>query len=930
MFYSRFLQSVERWPNATAVEIQRQAGSDVHAIFPGTVVTVPDGHVIESYTFAQLRTLASSIGKWLQSQNLAPGSRCAILGSNSPRWVATYLGVIAAGHAAVPLDTAFTAYQVTKLLGDSGASVLFSDERNLATAREAIAGTAVKLITIDGPEKDFPTFEDMIAGGDAGFVAAQTSLEDLACLLYTSGTTSDPKGVMLTHGNLVGEMEAVERFLKIGPGDAILGVLPLFHALAQMANIMFPLGFGCKVTFLDSLNTQELTTGLRDRDITLFCCVPQFFYLIHERIFSEVAKKGAVAKIAFKAMLGISRLGRAIGLNPGKVLFAKVHKMLGPKMRYFVTGGSRFDAAIGHDFHALGFDILQAYGLTECSGGAFCTPPDDNVIGSIGRPLPGVEARLHEPKLADDGSGHKVGEILIRGAIVMKAYYNRPDATEAVLKDGWFYSGDLAYLDDKGNYFITGRAKEVIVLSSGKNVYPEEIESYYLKSPWIKEICVIGLESKPGEPFSERLHGVVVPNFDLLRQKKIVNTREYVRYDIENISASLPATKRILSFDIWQDDLPRTTTRKLRRFEIEKKVRELHARKEAEAEVPAERVITDEERSWLAEPDVARAVAKIRSLVKNPPAFIHPQDNLELDLGLDSMERVELLVELEQMLGADVDDSAAAEVYTVRDIVDLVRSKAGKAEATGAGWENLLAVESEDPEVRDIIQPRPIISRLWFLFGKFVTLFAKDAFQLKVSGLEKLPDGPFILCPNHASFLDAPVLTAALPWRVFHKVFYVGTSEIFGDGFARQFAKFLRLIPVDPDANLVPAMRAGAFGLRHNLVLVLYPEGERSIDGPPKSFKKGAAILARHLNVPLVPVAQEGFYEAWPRGKQFQGFAPVQIMIGDPIYPDATEPPDRAYERLTTELRNRVLEMWQELRNRRRDHATVAAVAHGD
>jgi len=425
----------------------------------------------------------------------------------------------------------------------------------------------------------------------------------------------------------------------------------------------------------------------------------------------------------------------------------------------------------------------------------------------------------------------------------------------------------------------------------------------------------MGLEShKAGEPLSERLHGVIVPNFDLLRQKKIVNTREVIRYDIENISMSLAATKRILSYDIWPEELPRTTTRKLRRFEIEKKVRDLHARMDNdEGDKPLVRELNEEQKQWLELPDVQRAIELIRKNAKTPPAVIHPQDNLELDLGLDSMERVELLVEIEHTLGAEVDDSAAAEVYTVRELVDLVRSRAGQGAGAGYGWENVLAVESTEPEVIGITKPRPILEKLWYGFGKAVTLFCRDAFDLKVYGMEKLPEGTFILSPNHQSFLDAPILTAALPWRVFRKVFYVGTSEIFGDGFMRSFAKFLRLIPVDPDANLVPAMRAGAYGLRHGFCLVLYPEGERSIDGRIKTFKKGAAILSHHLKVPIVPVAQEGFYEAWPRGKQFSGFHPLKIKIGDPIYPNLSESPDKDYERITAELRSRIQEMWNEL-----------------
>lgn len=905
MFYSRFLEAVERWPDQVAVEIQRSAPSDQSA---------SAAPVLESHTYAQLRDMAESVGNWLARNGVHGGARCAILASNTPRWVGAYLGIVASGNTAVPLDTAFRPDQITKLLLDSGASLLFVDERHRGLADEAIADMQVQLVLLEGAEPGRPDLDKMIAGGIGDFRPANVKPDDVACILYTSGTTSDPKGVMLSHANLRAEIDSVFNFLHVGPEDAILGVLPLFHALAQMANIMLPLAGGARVVFLDSLNTTELMRALTERNITLFCCVPQFFYLIHERILKQVSDRGKSAQRAFKFLLIFSRVARALGLNPGKKIFKKVHDVLGPKMRYLVTGGSKFDAAVGRDLYAMGFEILQAYGLTECSGGAIVTPPERNVIGSVGLPLPGVEVTIVDPQPAEDG-GPPIGEVAIRGGIVMKGYYNRPDATAETIKDGWLYTGDYGYLDARGNLFITGRKKEVIVLSSGKNIYPEEIENYYLKSQWIKEICVVGLESRPGEPFGERLHGVVVPNFDVLRQKKIVNTREVIRYDIENTSASLPPTKRILSYEIWQDDLPRTTTRKLKRFEIERKVRERQAAGIVEeAEPHHERKLSREEQEWMQIADVQRAVEVIRKASKNQAAEVHPRDNLELDLGLDSMERVELLVELEHKLGADVDDSAASEVYTVRELVDLIRANVGKTGGQSAGWETILAGEVTDPEVLALTKRRRIIPVLWYLFGKSVTLFTQDAFHLKTYGMEKLeqlPKGkPFIICPNHQSFLDAPILTAAMPWWIFKELFYVGTSEIFGDGLWRKFARFLRLIPVDPDANLVPAMRAGAYGLRAGRILMLYPEGERSIDGRPRVFKKGAAILSRHLNVPIVPVALEGFYEAWPRGQAFKGFSHLRMAIGDPIFPDSTEPPEKAYDRLTAELRNSVFSMW--------------------
>lgn len=909
MFYSRFLETVERYPDAIAVEMQHSAGaSDSH------IPDSPDG--VERHTYAQLRRMADSIGHWLHASGVRDSARCGILAANSPRWLACHLGIIASGNTVVPLDTAFHADQVTKLLLDSGATHLFVDEKNWPVAETAVADMNVRLVMMQGASRNgTPMLDAIFEEGPGDFVPSKSAADDLACILYTSGTTSDPKGVILTHDNLRGEMDAVFRFIRMDERDALLGVLPLFHALAQMANLLLPLAVGAKVVFIETLNTTELMRALRERDITIFCCVPQFFYLIHERIFQEVKNRGVLTLRVFNALLSTNRLARKVRLNFGKAFFGKIHAMLGPKMRYFVTGGSRFDPAIARDFDAFGFDILQAYGLTEVTGGSHCTPPNDNVIGSVGKPLPGVESSILNPKKPEDGEGPEVGEIIIRGRTVMKGYYNRPDATAAVLdKDGWFHSGDLGYMDEDGNFFITGRAKEVIVLSSGKNIYPEEIENYYLKTPWIKEICVMGIESRPGEPVGERLHAVVVPNFDVLRQKKIVNTREVIRFDIEGISQSLPATKRILSYEIWQEDLPRTTTRKLRRFEIEKKVREKQSQAKSDSEIPLRRELTEEEKEWMQIPEVQQALKVLHGASKLTKTELHPSDNLELDLGLDSMERVELLTALEHTLNADVHDTAASEVYTVREIVDLVRENIGTTSAQAAGWDTILATDVTDPTVLAITKRRPIVDHLWYLLGKGVILFAEDKFHLEIRGMDKLPKNlPFIISPNHQSFLEAPLVTAALPWKVFRDVFYVGTSEIFGDGFWRQFAKFLRLIPVDPDANLVPAMRAGAFGLRNNKVLMLYPEGERSIDGTPKVFKKGAAILSYHMNVPIVPVAIEGFYECWPRGKSFQGFHHLQVEVLDPIYPDPKEPAEKAYERLTAELRGRVVTAWERM-----------------
>jgi len=921
-FYSRIVSAAERWPDDVVIEVQRQSGD------------------VERHTYRQLRRMAEAIGNWLQQSGVPRGSRCAVLAANSPRWVASYLGALAAGCVGVPLDTAFKPDQVRKLLLDCGASVLFCDAKHLPTAAEASKNLDVRVVQIDkqAPADEhnptarlqslrtsdstalsFVSLDSILANPLKSFVPADTPETEVAVILYTSGTTSDPKGVMLTHANLQAEMDSVFGLIHVGPNDVILGVLPLFHALAQMGNLLLPFAAGTRVVYLETLNTTELMRALAERDVTVFCCVPQFFYLIHERIMREIeAKGGAAGKSAFRTVLRLCLMARKLGWNAGKTIFRRVHTMLGPRMRYLVTGGSRFDPEIAHDLHGLGFDILQAYGLTETSGGAMVTPPKENVLGSVGKPLPGVEVKIVDPEPQPETP--PVGEIAIRGGIVMKGYYKRDDATADVMQDGWLRTGDLGYLDPRGNLFITGRKKDVIVLSNGKNVYPEEIEAHYEKSPFIKEICVLGLESAPGEPFAERLHGVIVPDFDTLRARKIVNVGEIIRFDVDTLSSQFPSTKRILSYEIWQNELPRTTTRKLKRFAIRKEVEQ--KREGTEAGAPPERTVTDADAEWMEQPDVSRALEVARSASKLKKE-IHPDDSLELDLGLDSMERVELLVQMEEALNAHVPDTMASEVYSVRELVDAVRAASGKSRSEAAGWDALLNEPPPEEDRRVFERKMAFTAVFFFLFGRIAHLIARDLFDLRVSGLEKLPrDRPFILCPNHQSFFDPPVLISALPYHALRRFFSVGTSEIFGAGPLLWLARKVRLFPVDPDRFLVPAMRIGAEGLRRGLVLVLYPEGERSIDGSPKRFKKGAAILATHLRVPIYPVAMDGFFDVWPRGKGFQGFSPLRIAIGDPVLPPEHNGDfERHYADVIGEVRHRIVELWSqqesELRGRR-------------
>jgi len=840
-FYARLADAASRFPQRTAIEL------------------VSNGPPLVT-TYDELFAHAARVAGWLEAAGITAGDRVAILAANDARWIAAYIGILRHGAIAVPLDTAYTADQVATIAADSGARAVLTTPKY-----QAAAGASGVLL------------DDVLVASPTTRPPADRRDDDAAMLLYTSGTTADPKGVVLTHANLDAERRAAFGVVHVTEEDAVLGVLPLFHALAQMANLLLPLSVGARVVFLDVVDSASLLGALQTRDITIFACVPQFFYLIHQRVMNEIGRKGALSERAFRALLAASIVLRdRLGWNPGRRIFRRVHRALGSHMRFLVTGGSRFDPDIARDLYGMGFSLLNAYGLTETSGGATMVRQGDRFTTSVGQPFPGVDVRI------DQG-----GEILIRGGIVMREYFHRPDATAETLDDGWLHTGDLGRMDSEGRLYITGRLKEIIVLSSGKNLYPEEIEAHYRKSPFIKELAVLGL-SRPGAPAAERLHAVIVPDEAALRDRGIVNIRELVRFELEGLSVHLPAYKRILTYDIRLDPLPRTTTGKLRRHEIEKSVHE------RAATTDAARPLTDVEREWARTPEHAALLQLVAERLQAPD--VRPDANLELDLGLDSMERVEMLAALEAARGTRVSPETRATIFTVRQLVDAVNAGAAAA-APDAGvaetalpWDRVLA-EAPDPALSARLrQPKLIRAAIIYAGLRGLRVVLRLVCSISIDGVNRLPaSGPVVISPNHESYFDGVLVCAALPFRLFRRIFFVGAAEYFESPLMAWLARAINIVPVDPDANLVQAMRAGAAGLREGKVLILFPEGERSIDGTLKRFRKGAAILAGHLGTPIVPVGIDGLFELWPRERPFQWRTLVRrprlmVAFGSPLH----------------------------------------------
>jgi long-chain acyl-CoA synthetase len=913
-FYEKFTGSAERFSERQAILFQRRKG-------------------IESLTYAELHSRAESAAESLHTLGIEAGDACAILADNSIAWCVAYLGILRLGAVAVPFDTHYGAEQVATLLRDSDAKILLTTPRYLSTAQQALRAPplASGIVLLEGNSAGLPILDvaPRRQPGPGPLPVSRATRADPAVILYTSGTTSDPKGVVLTHGNLLAEAKSALVALHVDERERILAVLPLFHALAQVANLLIPFYLGASVIFLEELNTGELLRVLREQDPTAFCCVPKFFYLIHERVLAEAAKAGMPRRLAFRLLLDANGLLRRLaGINLGPLLFRRVHRVFGAKMHLLITGGARFEPSIGRDFYRLGFGLREVYGLTETTGAAAITRPGEGGRGNVGPAMPGVELRIF-PVEGIGWEGRAEGEVAVRGPIVMRGYLKRPDATAEVTRDGWFLTGDLGYLDANGRLTITGRKKEVIVLSSGKNIYPEEVESRYAESPLIKELCVLALPPS-AKTTEEGLHAVIVPDRDVMRERKMTNLREALRFEIENVSVRVPSHQRILSYEIWMEDLPRTTTNKLKRYEIERRVL---AQRLRPAQAPEKAPVTEAEAAWSAEPAVARALVLVREATRFPDR-VRPDANLELDLGLDSIARVELLANLEAAFGTEIPNEVAEKIYTVRQIVEAVRERqAAAAQMPEAAdpWHKLLTdIPASDPLFANLLEPHPVVFLLVYIVLKLLRPLAWLLVGFRATGTEHIPPrGPALLCPNHQSFLDAFLLASVLPRKTLQDIFFLGASEYYATPFRSRVARLLHIASVDPDTNLVRALQAGAFGLEHGKILVLFPEGERSINGEVKPFKKGAAILATQLGTPVVPVAIEGTFDLWPRNRPFRWSAllpwrpaRVRLRFGPPLTPPVPQQPatpeqmEEHYSSFAEHLRSMVVEMQRALRAR--------------
>jgi len=845
---------------------------------------IKKGSIWERWTYGQIEGFSQKIGAFLIKEGFKKGDFAAICLENRPEWGMIYLGIVAAGLTCVPLDTQLTEQEIENLINDCAAKVIFLSNsvfqtKNISKIKSGL--NKIVILDIDIEKDNLIGLAQVKSILSEGIIWPDVFPEDVASLIYTSGTIDKPKGVMLTHKNLCSDFQSINKLKLFSDKDNFISILPLHHAYPFMVMLIIPLFSRARITYTSSFRSDELLSLMRESGVTVLVGVPQLFSIFYTNILEKMNKVPFLLRLPLLGLIEILwQIRRVSGINLSKLVLSKIHRPFGQNLRFFASGGAKLNEETARYLVKIGFTILEGYGLTETSPIVTFNPLKRQKIGSVGRVVPDVELKIDNPDTAG------VGEVIIKGPNVMKGYYNRADETSSALKEGWFYSGDLGYIDKDGYLYITGRKKELIVLSSGKNIYPEEVESHYAKSPYIKEICVLGI----GTAEEDRLSAVVVPDADYCRKVGLVDINSTIRWELENLSEELASYKRIKGYIIVKEGLPRTRLGKIKRYEVKNKY--LDELKGAKLKDAMEETPSTDEDIRLISSDVGRRMIEVLNKYAKLEKQIFPADHIELDLGIDSLGRVELIIALEQALNIRIPNELMSKVFTVKELILEIEKLVPNA---GVQRETVLQAKSQTLW-KEILNEKPAIDMMkkinltpnrltilgMLLFAEILRLVFKVIWGLKVSGTENIPrTGKCILCVNHGSYLDAFIVEASMPASLRKGLFFVGFKAYFEQPLIKNIIKYIRVIPIDPGMHFVEAMQASSYVLKNDKMVCIFPEGQRTIDGEIKEFKKGVGILAKELNVPLVPVLITGSFESWPRTKKFPSPYPIKITFGE-------------------------------------------------
>lgn len=790
--------------------------------------------------------LHRKIQTFSEKLTIKAGDHVVIFSENRPGYIYAFYAVWSRMGVNIPVDFMASTSEVAYILKDSSPVVVFCSSEKQSQMAEAIqdSGIETRLLIINELEKaDGTTIGETVQPEHAD--------DDTAVIIYTSGTTGSPKGVMLSYLNLMTNVDAVSKHIPIYRHDSsVMVLLPLHHIFPLVGTMIVPLYLGATIAISPSMASEDIMATLRNNSINVIIGVPRLYAAIRKGIMDKV-NKSAVARMLFKiaSKLKSKKFSRKI--------FNTVHQKLGGAVEVLVSGGAALDPDVGNDFKVLGFEVLEGYGMTEAAPMITFTRPGRVKIGSPGELMQDTNVRIED------------GEILASGPNIMKGYYNRPEETAEVLQDGWLYTGDLGYFDKEGFLYITGRKKEIIILSNGKNVNPTELEVKLLESPFVKDCGVFFRD--------DMLQVVILPDPETVPDGNIQEAEAKIRSQvIEPFNNSVSPYKKIMRFFLTNKDLPRTRLGKLQRFRL------------------SDLAVEQQEDDFATAPESTEFRMIATYLESEKGRKVRPHHHLEMDLGMDSLDKVEFQAWLQQNFGVSIEPFAMTGFGDVLKLSEYVAEHKTHIEDARINWADIIL------EKVNLKLPGNWAVGRWLLYS--VRIFFHLFFRYRVKGNENIPEGPFILAPNHQSSFDGMFVAAYLTNQQMKRTYFYAKEKHIRKRWLKFLASRNNIIIVDLNKDLKESIQKMAEVLKQNRSLIIFPEGTRTVTGELGEFKKTFAILASELQIPIVPVAISGAFKALPKGSHFPRlWTKIKIDFLKPVYPEG-----HSYETLTKLVKDRI------------------------
>ena len=783
----------------------------------------------KSYSYAELLNLIDSYSQLFSNKNF---QRIAIYSENRIDWIAAFYAGWRNDCEVVPIDYLASTEDVSFIINDCKPDLIFISPELKRKVDE------IELQLTFKPNLSYFGEVDLAKPNAEIVWNAPNDLEKTAVIIYTSGTTGSPKGVMLSFNNIIANLNGVSKEVEIyTPERQVLMLLPLHHVFPLAGSMMAPLYVGGTIVMSPSMQSNDLLETLRNNQVAIMIGVPRLYELIHKGIWAKISAS-FIAKTLYKIVKPFKSKKLA------KKIFKKVHDNFGGHLQFLVAGGAALPKHVGEVFQTLGFDVLEGYGMTEAAPMITFTRPGKVRIGSPGQALPGVQIEIRNE------------EIVAKGTNIMKGYYNRPEETNEVVKNGWLYTGDLGRIDKDGFLFITGRKKDIIILSNGKNINPVELETKFEKNhPCVKEAGVF--------LHNNQLHIAILPDYEFLAEQNITDIDEYYkRQIIPEFNNKLSSYKRIMKFAIVNSELPRTRLGKIQRFKLADHAKSSTAKTET--------FNFKETEYYLA----------VKNFIESQVDFdVKPNHHVEFDLGLDSLSKLSLIDFIEKSFGVKMDEKKLLNFPSLSHLADYINEKKQWFRQETTNWADALK------EKVDIKLPKSWPTHN--IFKNIAKFFFKLYFRFRAEGMNNIPDGPCIITPNHQSFIDGLFVVSFLKRKVVKQTYFYAKKKHVTNKLFRFLARTNNVIVMDIDGDLKESIQKMAAALREGKKVIIFPEGTRTKNGELGEFKKTFAILSTELNVPVVPVAITGADTALPVGAKIpRPWVKVRVKFLEPVNPE--------------------------------------------